>query len=115
MDNSQIEMINKNELLNRFSAPMGNNKIKFLEYAQTIHLENSHAIIDEFISMQDQVFDQILRITEPNIRLTGQEIEKACSDFCLEKFDWLNTKGISAISRWLIWMCWHEGILKATE
>ena len=57
----------------------------------------------------------IYKITEPNLQLTTREIETISTDFCKSKIEWIDSKGIKAVNRWLIWMCWHEGILKKDE
>ncbi|GAF05995.1 hypothetical protein [Saccharicrinis fermentans] len=108
-------MIDRNELLDQFSAPMGNSENKFIDYAKSNGIVDFKELILEFNTIQSMVYDYIYKFTEPDLQLTGDEIEVICHDFCENKIDWINDKGIKALNSWLIWMCWHEGILKKNE
>ena len=108
-------MIHKNDLIDKFSASMGNSEKKFIEFAISNGISNYKALIKEFTLIQNSVYDYIYKITEPNLQLTTREIETISTDFCKSKIEWIDSKGIKAVNRWLIWMCWHEGILKKDE
>jgi hypothetical protein len=108
-------MINKNDLIDKYSASMGNTERNFIEYATKNGITEYGELIKEFKSIQNMVYDYIYKITEPNIQLTAEEIDSISFEFCKSKIDWINKKGIKAVNRWLIWMCWHEGILKKNE
>jgi hypothetical protein len=105
-------MNDKNELLDKFSAPLGNSENKFIEYAAAHNIIDHMVLIEEFKSVQNQTYDYVYTITEPNLQLSAGQIEKISYNFCKRHFNWINDKGIAAVNRWLIWMCWHEGILK---
>lgn len=107
-----MKNIDKNQLLDLFSSSMGNSEYKFMEFAESNDIQNYSTIIEEFKAIQDQIYNYILEITEPNIQLSATEIEKASIGYCTKKYTWINETGIKAINRWLIWMCWHEGMLK---
>nr|WP_321453186.1 hypothetical protein [uncultured Carboxylicivirga sp.] len=108
-------MIDKNELIDNYSESMGNRESGFIEYATKNGISEYRALIQEFKSIQNQVYDYIYKITEPNKQLTAQEIESISFEFCTSIIDWIDKKGVKAVNRWLIWMCWHEGILKKNE
>jgi hypothetical protein len=107
--------IDKNELLNNYSASMGNSEHKFISFAKDNGINNYTVFIDEFKSIQNQVYDYIVKMTEPDLKLSAEEIEAISYKFCASNIEWMNSKGIKALNRWLIWMCWHEGILKKDE
>jgi len=104
--------IDKNELIDHFSASMGNSEERFIAFANDKGINDYKSHIDEFKSIQTLLYDHIFKITEPDLKLSAQEIESISFEFCQSKIDWINSKGIKALNRWLIWMCWHEGILK---
>jgi len=104
--------IDKNKLLDLFSSSMGNSEYKFVEYAELNNIQNYNTIIEEFKSIQNSLYDYIYKITEPNIQLSATEIENISLQYCTKNYIWINEIGVKAINRWLIWMCWHEGILK---
>lgn len=108
-------MIDKNKLIDNYSASMGNRERDFIEYATKNGITEYEELIKEFKSIQNFVYDYIYKITEPNIQLTAKEIDSKSVEFCKSKIDWINKKGIKAVNRWLIWMCWPEGILKKNE
>lgn len=103
--------IDKNTLLALFSSSMGNSEQKFIEYVESNEMENWTVILDEFKLIQSQIYNHIYKITEPNIRLSGTEIENISIEYCSENYTWMNEIGMKAINNWLVWMCWHEGIL----
>lgn len=105
-------MIDKNELIQQFSAPMGNTEKNFVEFAQANRIDDYPQLIEEFQAIQNQVYDFIYQMTEPDVQLSSQEITGICREFCRLKVDWINEAGIDAVINWLLWMCWHEGILK---
>lgn len=106
--------IDKNELIDLFSSSMGNTEDKFVEYAVSRKIDYQN-LTAEFKAIQNQVYDYIYQITEPNIQLVASEIEKVSYDYCSKNINRINDKGIKAINRWLIWMCWREGISKKNE
>ena len=108
-------MIDKNDLINYYSSSMGNSENKFIDFAISKGITDYKNQIKEFTLIQNQVYDHIFKFTEPNLKLTSQEIESLSREFCKSHFKWLDSKGIKALNRWLIWMCWHEGILKENE
>jgi hypothetical protein len=105
-------MTDKNDLISEFSNAFGNSNEKTIKFANKKGILNYNELIEEFKSIQKMVYNHIYKLTEPDLQLTAQEIETICYDLCVSKIDWINSKGISAINKWLIWMCWHEGILK---
>lgn len=104
--------IDKNQLLDLFSSSMGNSEYKLIEFAKSNNIQNCSTIVEEFKTIQNEIYDYIFKITEPDIQLSATEIEEASVQYCTKTYTWINETGIKAINRWLIWMCWHEGILK---
>ena len=112
LDRSDFIFVDKNKLLDLFSASMGNSEYKLIEFAESNQLQNHETIIKDFEQVQSRVYDYIYKITEPNIQLSALEIEDASYRYLAKNYSWINEEGAKAINRWLVWMCWHEGILK---
>jgi hypothetical protein len=110
--NNAIDAIDKNELIDIYSVSMGNAEERFVTFANDKGISDYKSYIDEFKSIQNLLYDYIYKITAPDLKLSAQEIESISYQFCQSNIDWINSKGIKALNRWLIWMCWHEGILK---
>lgn len=111
MENDK-KIIDKNQLLDLFSSSMGNSEYKLIKFCESNNLKNYSIFIEEFNTIQNDIYDYIFQVTEPNIQLSGVEIEKLSFQYCTRKYSWINEVGIRVINRWLVWMCWHEGILK---
>jgi hypothetical protein len=86
-----------------------------IEYSIKNNIVDYQSIIQEFKSIQNGIFNYIWKITEPDKQLSIFEIEKECAAYCFENCSWINEMGLKSLNRWLIWMCWHEGILKNDE
>ena len=106
-----MDLQQKNNLLKVFLSQFGIGE--FAEaYAVKNSLDNYQDIINEFKLMQNNIFDYIWKITESNKQLTTHEIETICATCCFEHYQWINETGLKALNNWLLWLCWHEGILK---
>ena len=106
-------LLDKNDLLEVYSNSMSNNKNKFIEFCVQNKVKGCENYIQEFDKIQDDIYTKIDKITPNGMQLTSNEIENFCSEYSKEKYLWIRDKGIQALNRWLIWMCWHEGILKS--
>jgi hypothetical protein len=106
-----MDWYKKNILLNLFLSQFGIEDV-FINYAIKNGIDNYQDIINEFKSIQKNIFDYIWKITEPDKQLTSFEVEEECAMYCFENYQWINEIGLKALNNWLIWMCWHEGIIK---
>ena len=109
-----MDVLKKNNLLGIFLSQFGVGELAKI-YAEKNEVDNYQDIVDEFKLMQKNIFDYIWDITEPDKQLTSYEIEKICSTYCFEHYQWINELGLKALNNWLLWLCWHEGILKKNE
>jgi hypothetical protein len=102
----------KNKLLDIFSYEFGNRGNDLFQYCLDNGIEHFAYIKAEFDSIQNDLYRYIDKITPHNKQLTPIEIQAKAAEYCKMKYNWINDSGIEALNRWLIWMCWHEGILK---
>ncbi|MFD2247004.1 hypothetical protein [Pontibacter ruber] len=110
--NNALVMADKNDLIDKYSSHFGNKEQEFLQFAHEHEIANAAMMVKEFQAIQHDLYSHIYEITEPNVTLTETELELASIIYLKNKYDWINSKGISALNRWLVWMCWHEGIIK---
>lgn len=102
----------RNSLLDKFFKTFDLDKDGLLIYCNQNNINQTDVIILEFEKIRTDVFDHIWNITEPNIRLTPDEITKISHRYLKENFPWINEVGIKSVNNFLQWMCWHEGIMK---
>jgi hypothetical protein len=107
-----MDIEQKNLLLNIYSYHFNNHEKELIEYSIKNKVLNFQEIIHEFKTIQNNIFNYIWEITEPDKQLSTSEIEQECAMYCFKNYQWINEVGLKALNRWLIWMCWHEGILK---
>ena len=107
--------MDKNLILNEFSHALGYRETEFLEFTQVYGIKEVSLLVKEFNTIQERVYDHIWEITKPDKKLTVIEIETISEQFLRLHYEWMSQLGITAIHRWLLWMCWHEGILKIKE
>ena len=104
--------MDKNLLLNEFFNQFGYNKEHFLEFTDTYEIANVESLIKEFSGIQDKIYDAIWKLTKPDKKLSEKEIKEFSNKYLKENWNWIDQIGIDAVNRYLLWMCWHEGILK---
>jgi hypothetical protein len=107
-----MKPIDKNQLLNIYSYHFGNKEKDLFDYGSRNGIKNINDIIDEFSSIQNELFNYFWKRTGPNIQLTDEEIKQQAKEYCNNKYKWINEVGMEALLRWLIWMGWHEGLMK---
>jgi hypothetical protein len=103
-------MKTKNEYLEIFSCAGLNRKLELVELCKKEGRNDATQIIVEFKKIQVEIFNHLWTITEPDSRLSQTEIEKEVENYCNKYFYWINKKGTKAITDWILWMCWHEGL-----
>jgi len=101
----------KNNLLKFFLSQFGIGNIAKI-YADENRINNYEDVVDEFKQIQKNIFDYIWEISEPDKQFNAHEIEEVSAIYCFEHYQWINKVGLNALNNWLLWMCWHEGILK---
>ena len=107
-----METIDKNQLLNIYSSHLGNNKNDLLEYGKRNGIKNIEDIKNEFSDIQSELFDYFWKKTAPDGQLYYDEIKCQTFEYCDKKYKWMDDTGKKSLLRWLVWICWHEGLLK---
>ena len=107
-----MDIQQKNSLLSAFLSTFGIREDIIKDYAINNNIDNYQELVSEFNNIKNSVFDCVWKITEPNKQIFQYEIETICATYCFEHYQWINEVGLKALTGWLLWMCWHEGILK---
>ena len=107
-----MEMMDKNQLLGIYSLHFGNRENNLLEYGKRNGIKNIDDIIKEFSNIQGELFDYFWKKAAPDGQLYYDEIKAQAFEYCNEKYKWMNDMGKESLLRWLVWICWHEGLLK---
>ncbi len=105
-------MIGKNIILNKFSSTFWIEKEKMQSYFKQKGYNDFESVYGELEEMRVRVFDFLLMKTEPNLQLSEHEIVELSVTFLKENYPWINKKGIKSVNNHILWMCWHEGLLK---
>lgn len=104
--------MDKNEFLNEFSNTFCIEKDKMEKYFLKNNIEDFEKILFEFEGIRDKVFDFIWKFTEPNETLSPDKISDITNKYLSDNYSWINEKGIRSVESHILWMCWHEGIMK---
>lgn len=102
----------KNILLKKFFGTFKTEEDELIKFCIKNNVNNSFEILQEFDEIRGEVYDYIFKITQPNHQLFPSEISEKSKEFLLKKYIWIDSSGIKAIHNYLLWMCWHEGIMK---
>ena len=105
-------MIDKNLLLQKFVKDFGLDTEGFIVFCNKNGIDEPNVLVEEFKSMQNQIYDKIWEITEPDLQLDSKEILKISNDYLVCNFEWIDQNGIKVLNNWLMYMCWHDGISK---
>ena len=105
-------MIDKNIILDKFSSTFSIAKGEMQNYFHENCYKDFKAIYKELADMRIRVFDFLLVKTQPNLQLTEHEIIASSEMFLRENYHWIDKKGIKSVNNHILWMCWHEGLLK---
>ncbi len=111
LNSKDFLQLDKNDLLEVYSHPMGNRKNEFIAFCKKNKVQEAENYIKEFNKIQEVLYKKINDITPNGGQLSSDKIEEFSFDYCTENYLWIRESGIKALNRWLIWMCWHEGIL----
>lgn len=95
-----------------FSSTFFINGEKMKEYFETNNLENFDEILKEFEEMRIDTFNMIWK-ESTHLQFTNKEVESLSKKYLKENYPWINDVGIKAVNNHLLWMCWHEGIIKS--
>lgn len=95
-----------------FSSTFFINGEKMKEYFETNNLENFDEILKEFEEMRIDTFNMIWK-ESTHLQFTNKEVESLSKKYLKENYPWINDFGIKAVNNHLLWMCWHEGIIKS--
>lgn len=104
--------MDKNEILREFSGTFFIEREKMNNFFEKNNLENFDEILNEFESMRAKAFDFLWNESESKINLTSKEIEDLSRTYLSNNYPWINDAGIKAVTNHLVWMCWHEGVMK---
>jgi len=105
-------MIDKNLLLEKFSKNFGLDTDGFIDYCIEKEIANPELLIAEFEAMRNQIYDKLWEITKPDLQLSSEEILKISKDYLASNYKWIDESGIKTVNNWLLYMCWHDGLLK---
>lgn len=105
-------MIDKNKILAKFSTTTSIAKEEMQDYFKSNGYENFEAVYAEFNQIRESVFAYLWKITEPNLKLTRNQIMSTSADFLKERYSWIDEEGIASFRDYILWMCWHEGLIK---
>ncbi|SEW38574.1 hypothetical protein SAMN05421841_2482 [Chryseobacterium wanjuense] len=95
-----------------FSSTFFINGEKMKDYFETNNLENFDEILKEFEEMRIDTFNMI-RKESTHLQFTNKEVESLSKKYLKENYPWINDVGIKVVNNHLLWMCWHEGIIKS--
>ncbi|MDR1527788.1 MAG: hypothetical protein LBS46_09020 [Dysgonamonadaceae bacterium] len=76
------------------------------------NIENFDEIIDEIKNIEISIYDYIWENTKPDKQLSASEIEEKFDSYCFEHYQWIDEAGLKSLKYCLMYMCWHEGVLK---
>lgn len=102
----------KNLLLEKFFKTFDLDKQGLIRFCTENNIDNSSFIIEEFEEIRTKIYDHLWKITEPNLRLNADEIVANSCKYLKDNYKWIDDDGIKSVNNFLLWMCWHEGILK---
>jgi Glu-tRNA(Gln) amidotransferase subunit E-like FAD-binding protein len=105
------DKLDKNKILKKFSSTFFIDEEKMKNYFQDNNLENFAETLKEFENMRNNTFNVIWNKSEYS-QFTNKEIENLSEKYLKENHAWIDEEGIKAVNNYLLWMCWHEGILK---
>lgn len=80
-------------------------------YFQEHNYNHFESIYKEFESMRRNVLEYLWKETEPDIQLSQHQIVDLSKKYLEENYPWINKQGIKSVNNYLLWMCWHEGLL----
>jgi len=103
--------LDKNKILKKFSSTFSIDGEKMKSYFEDNNLENFDEILKEFEDMRTDTFNIIWNKSEHS-QFTSKEIENLSEKYLKENHFWIDEEGIKTVNNYLLWMSWHEGILK---
>ena len=102
----------RNELLQKFFITFDLDKEGLTNFCLKNNIENISEIIAEFKDIRKEIYDYLWQITEPNLKLLPAEIVRFSKIYLMEHYIWIDDQSIKSVNNFLLWMCWHEGIMK---
>ena len=103
--------MDKNKILKDFSNTFFIEKEEMKSYFENNDLDSFDEILKEFEDMRKNTFNIIWDKSE-HLQFTAKEIENLSKKYLIENYSWIDNVGIKAVNNHLLWMCWHEGIIK---
>lgn len=102
----------KNTLFHIYMEKFAMNDDAVIAYAEENNVENYRQLLKEFNAIRSASCDHIWEITKPDKHLAASEINSVVKSYSLENFSWFDDESFKALLNWIMYMCWHEGILK---
>lgn len=98
-----------NEALRRYSHAMGNRKADLSDYLADVgEAERLDDLVAGFRALQNGLFARA-EAENGGKPVSGKTLESMAMS--LMDPEWLDDRGRTALVEWLVWMCWHEGLL----
>ena len=103
--------IDINAALDVFSHPTGNRpaELKALLHEQSNAAE-IELVEERFRRTQNALYQLVIQRVEEN-GLSASELTILVKEYSKDYLANLDDIGRYALTRWLVWMCWHEGLL----
>lgn len=105
-------MVDKNKILIKFSTTCWIEKEKMRKYFERKGYSSFEDLYNELQEMRGNLFNYLFKITEPDIQLTDKEIVNVSEKYLKEHYSWIDKKSIKSVNNHILWMSWHEGLLK---
>lgn len=102
----------KNTMFRIYMEKFGFNNDAVIAYAAENSINDYEKLLKEFSVVENKVIDNMWEISKPNKQLTPEEIRSATFLFCSDNFSWLDEESSSSLNSRVMYISWHEGILK---
>ena len=100
-----------NDLIDIYSQPMANARSSLADHIEANGIDASPDEVAASIrELQNDLLGRVWT-TDTGVTYDLGELDEIVCEYSRSERPWLNDKGRNGLLRWLIWMCWHEGLL----
>lgn len=103
--------ITKNIMFGISMEKFGMNNEAVIAYALKNNIKDYVKFVKIFDSIRSKTLDNLWKLST-NKQLTAIEIETVSKLYCAENAIWLNEDNFKSLLHWLMYMSWHDGLLK---
>lgn len=89
----------------------GMNNEAVIAYALKNNIEDYKELMEIFRDIRSKTLDNLWK-TSIDKQLTANEISTILKLYCVKNATWLNDDSFKSLLHWLMYMSWHDGILK---